>query len=96
MEYDGKVNRAFKEARRYLSSLDPPPTSSKPHVKFQRLEIPKFESNPKRYFKWEETFNRFTENFDINSKYNYLLASTVGEANKYVANRSNFIDAMSK
>ena len=67
-----------------------------PYFKLQRLEVPKFHSEPKQYHKWKATFDRFTKECDDNAKYDYLLACTVGDTQHYVENRSNFTDAMIK
>ena len=58
--YDFKVNRAIKEARRHLA-VDVPHVSNKSHVKFQKLSIPKFDCDPKTFLKWKQTFERFTK-----------------------------------
>ena len=53
MSYDKKVNMAIKEASCYISrktSPIPTFTPSPTHIKFKKLEIPKFDSDPKKFF----------------------------------------------
>ena len=94
--YDKRVNRAIKEARSYIAIRLEEAKPQKPAVKFKRLEIPKFDSDPKKFFKWRETFLRFTNDFDDGTKYDYLFSNTVGDAHTYVSNRREFKDAMNK
>ena len=70
-----------------------PPTT---YVKLQKLEIPKYKSYPKNFHKWKGMFERYTKECGDEAKYDYLLAATEGEAQRYVENRSNFGEAMVK
>ena len=96
-EYDLKANLAIKEARKYISERETPlpwPTNQSPKLK--KLEIPKFESEPKDFFQWKEKFERFTASLDEESKYDYLFVSTTGKAHHYVANKGSYGEAMEK
>ena len=62
----------------------------------KKLEIPTFNSDPKMYHKWKQTFLRYTSNYDEEAKYDYLLSHTEGEANRYIANRREFSEAIEK
>ena len=77
--YDVKANLAIKEGRRYLVCKETSVAALKQPIKLQKLEIPKFHSDTKSYFRWKEKFERFTAHFDLDSKYDYLFASTMGE-----------------
>ena len=86
----------YKDARRYLAGIELVWKPDKPPIKFKKLEIPKFNSDPKNFFKWKEKFERFTGHLDANSKYDYLFASTMGLAHHYVANKSDYNEAMER
>ena len=96
-EYDLKSNHAIKEGRRYIAGIEPWVDAKPPVlVKLKKLEIPKFNADSKSFFKWKEKFERFTWHLDNDSKYDYLFVSTTGKAHHYVANKSNYDEAMDK
>ena len=96
--YNKKVIFAIKEAKSYILRISPPTAPSLPaaHIKLKRLEIPKFDSDPKKFMKWKEIFERFTKGLDETTKYDYLLNCTLGEAQNYVSNRNDYDAAMAK
>ena len=101
-KYDETVMTTISAAREYLDSTERPqlttatdnlPSSSQ-HVKLQKLRIPCFESRPRQYLKWKETFERYTVDLSHDIKYDYLLESTKGEAHNFVENCTNYLDAI--
>ena len=97
-DYDMRVNKVVKMARTHMDEMKAARAKKeeKIPVKVKKLEIPTFYSEPKKFYKWQETFLRFTKDFDDDTKYDYLLSHTEGEAHKYVENRREFRDAMFK
>ena len=95
--YDKKVNLAIKEAREHIDLLkEAADAKKKMPVKIKKLDVPKFKSEPKSYYKWKETFLRYTNGFDNEVRYDYLFSHTEGEAHTYVANRRTFQEAIDK
>ena len=93
--YDAKTNEIIKQARIYSDGTGPVATTVK-HVKLKKLEIPKFSGDPKDFYKWKSVYDRYTKDYDEETKYDYLLSSTLGEARRYVENRSTFDEAMTR
>ena len=72
--YDKKANEAIKLANMYLEQSFPenrPPSQS--YVKLQRLEIPKFKSDPKNFHKCKGMFERYTKECGDEEKYDYSI-----------------------
>ena len=89
-EYDARTSCTIREAREYISDKYPSPDKMpSASIKLKELEIPKFEGDPKRFFKWKDIFERYTKGCNEQSKYDYLLTSTFGEPLRYVENRSH-------
>ena len=87
-DYDVKTNLVIKEASMHiLNKFAPSDIRHPPYVRLKKSEIPKFDSNPKTFYKWKSIFERYTKECDEESKYEYLLTSTVGESFRYVENR---------
>ena len=96
-KYDEIVNIVITGAREYLKTLSgihDNPVPIAPFEKMKKLKLPLFESQPRKYLKWKETFERYTVNLTDDIKYDYLLESTKGKAHEYVENTSNFINAI--
>ena len=95
--YDAKTNETVKKAREYIEK-NADATRSQPvtHVKLKKLELPKFNGDPKEYHKWKGIYDRFTNECDDETKYDYLLSSTTGEARRYVENKANFTEAIQR
>ena len=91
--YDGKVNKEISNAREYIDHCETDQKNELP-VKLEKLSIPVFESDPKKFLKWKETFERYTDKIKMDIKYDYLLFSTKGKSNDLVSNKSSYIDAM--
>ena len=94
--FDVKANLAIKEDRRYLVYKETSVAALKQPIKLQKLEIPKFHSDTKSFFRWKEKFERYTAHLDPDSKYDYLFTSTTGDAYHYVENKNNYKEAMEK
>ena len=94
--YDERTNTAIKRAG--ITSGITSSSLSEKHtmVKIQKLQLPKFESSHKLYFKWKATFERYTKDFDYDTKYDYLYSYTEGKAHEYVSTKSTYQDAMNK
>lgn len=93
-EYDMRASKAIREAREYNYARE---RESEDHrFKLQKLEIPKFKSDMKTFFKWRSIFERLTRKCSDETKYDYLLNSTEGESRRYVENRNTYDDAMEK
>ena len=95
--YYGYVDRAdvvLRHARKSMKSDVELVTPSS--VKIKKLEVPKFNSSHKSYFKWKSTFERYTSGLDAAIKYDYLLSCTQGGSNEYVNNKSTYSEAISK
>ena len=92
--YDAKTNEAVKQARKYIDDEDTTKLQPVKHVKLKKLELPKFNGDPKDYYKWKGIYDRFTNECDEETKYDYLLSSTTGEARRYVENKANFTEAI--
>ena len=90
-------NETVKKAREYIEK-NADATMSQPvtHVKLKKLELPKFNGDPKEYHKWKGIYDRFTNECDDETKYDYLLSSTTGEARRYVENKANFTEAIQR
>ena len=89
--YDSKTNEAIKKAREYIdiSEVAAQITIDKSKsVKLKKLEVPKFSGDSKDYYKWKSVYERFTKDCDEETRYDYLLTSTSGEARKYVENKT--------
>ena len=99
-EYVKRTAIAIKEARAYLEVLDQDQqliqANTDASIKLKRLEIPKFKSEPTKFYKWKRMFERFTQRCDDALKYDYLLCCTDGEARRYVENRNDYAVAMEK
>ena len=93
--YIKKSSLAIKEAREYLSQK-PVYVKVDEAVKLQKLELPKFKSEPTKFHKWRKIFERLTQHCDRELKYDYLLSCTDGEAHRYVENRNDYVVAMEK
>ena len=92
-----KVILTITAAREYLDTdAQTSPIAPSTYVKIQKLKIPLFESHPRKYLKWKETFERYTVNLSDEVKYDYLVESTKGDAHNYVSNTSNYRDAIAK
>lgn len=89
------MNLVIKEARGYIDELKEPEKAKKTtSIKVKKLDVPKFDSDPKSYYKWKETFLRYTKEFEDEARYDYLFSHTEGEAHSYVANRCTFYEAI--
>ena len=97
-DYDRKSAQAVKDARRVISEMVErrPPVMTEEHVKLKKLEIPKFNSDPTKFYKWKDVFERFTKTCTAEMKYDYLLTCTTGEANRYVENKGSYNEAMER
>ena len=51
--YDVKANLAIKDGRRYLVYKEASAAALKQPIKLQKLEIPKFHSDTKTFFRWK-------------------------------------------
>ena len=65
-------------------------------VKLKKLDVPKFNGDPRSFYKWKNIYERYTKNLSNEMKYDYLLASTEGEAKRYVENRLTYEAAIQK
>ena len=88
-------NKEIKAARDYIESQTLS-TKMEGVVRLKKLEIPTFKSEPTKFHKWRRTFERLTNQFDYDLKYDYLLNCTEGEAHRYVENRNDYVLAMDK
>ena len=90
------MNDILASARKYVKGLqnEDAPTTGAGFVKIQKLKIPVFESKPRKYLQWKETFNRYTVNLSQEVKYDYLLENTKGDAHDYVENSKTFENAI--
>ena len=68
--YDVRTNKAVKTARDYIGRIESAIAEEKKskQVKLQKLQIPKFESDPKDYYKWKAD-ERYTQEFSDEIKY---------------------------
>ena len=96
--YDAKTNEAIKRAREYVEHTEFIKTDVEKtkHVKLKKLEIPKFGGDPKEYYKWKSVYERYTKEYDDETKYDYLLNSTSGEARRYVENKTTYNEAITR
>ena len=95
-KYDVATNDAIKSARDYieLTEATNETTEKCKHVRLKKLEIPKFEGDPKDYYKWKSIYERYTKEYDDETKYDYLLNSMMGEARRYVENKATYDEAI--
>ena len=87
--YDDKVNRAIYNARTYIKYIEEAVRNEIP-VKLEKIKLPEFDSNTKKYLKWKETFVRYTKSLNDDVKYDYLLNCTKGKSNEMVSNKSTY------
>ena len=61
--YNVRVNKITVEGRNYVTMLDEAEMHNRRDrsVKLQKVVVPKFDSDPKVFYKWKETFERFTK-----------------------------------
>ena len=73
--YDINVTDVIVTARKYLDELGHTQAERSAVVtsvvKFQKLQIPVFDSQPRKYLKWKATFERYTDNVRAEVKYDY-------------------------
>ena len=93
-EYDDRVNQAIMKANLLMDPSAGIKGKTPVSVKIEKLQLPKFNSSPKNYFKWKSTFERYLQGYDEKAKYDYLLSHTTGRANKYVASKSTYLEAI--
>ena len=74
--YVQKVNIEISTSRAYLNSIGKSEEPSVPPVKIEKLSVPLFESEPRKYLKWKTTFERYTRYLTDDIKYDYLLTHT--------------------
>ena len=91
--YDVKVNKEVSRGRGYIQDIEKS-SKNEPAVKLSKLSIPVFESDPKKYLKWKNTFERYTNTLNSEVKSDYLLSSTKGKSNDLVFNRSTYHEAI--
>ena len=92
-DYDEKMNIGISNARIYIRQLLRNDNAELP-VKITKLSMPVFESEPKKYRKWINTFERYTNTLNSEIKYDYLLANTKGKANDLISNRGTYKEAI--
>ena len=91
--YDDKVNRVIRLARNTIKISEDAKKNDVP-VKLEKLKIPEFNSDTKRYLKWKETFERYTKSLNDEIKYDYLLSSTKGRSKELVGNKATYDEAI--
>ena len=94
--YVTTVSQGIALARQYVETEKGLSRTRDPSVKIQRLKIPVFDSKPRKYLKWRNTFERYTRGVSDEIRYDYLLESTTGKAHNYVENRTSYDEALSK
>ena len=101
-EYDAKTNDIIKQAREHILGIesttktDAVKTDAGKYVRLKKLEVPKFSGDCKDYYKWKSIYERFTKDYDHETKYDYLLTSTSGEARRYVENKRTYAEAITR
>ena len=96
-KYDREFNAEISETRKYLEATKATaeyPTNSM--IKLQKLKIPVFDSQPRKYLKWKGIFEQYTSHLSEEIKYDYLVASSNGRANEYVTNTASYNEAITK
>ena len=99
MAYDAKTNDTIKTARVYVDeskSVAKAESEDAKQVKLKKIEVPCFSGIAKDYYKWKSIFERYMKNRDHETKYDYLLTSTTGEARKYVENKATYDEAITR
>ena len=92
--YDEKVNQSIiAHAREYIQHRETRTMNEVP-VKLVRLTVPVFESDHKKYLKWKETFERYTNSLTEEVKYDYLLSCTKGKSNELVSNKKGYWEVL--
>ena len=96
--YDTKTNEVIKVARDYIENRNSNYDTEKKlaHVRLKKLDVPKFDGDPKTFYKWKSVYERYTMNCDPETKYDYLLTSMTGEARRYVENKMTYDEAMAR
>ena len=97
--YDTKVNMAIREAKEYMDRQYTPPVrmfhGDMAHMaKLKKLEIPTFRSEHREYFIWKKMFERYTEQLDDITKYDYLFTYTDGESNTLIKGKETYDSAI--
>ena len=97
--YDLKTNDTVEKAREYINSVkteEKEKNEEAKQVKLKEIEVPQFSGHAKDYYKWKSLFERYMKNRNDETKYDYLLTSTMGEAKTYVENKTTYVEAMTR
>ena len=81
--YDEKDNQSIARAREYIQHRVTRTKNEFP-VKLTKLTVPVFESDHKKYLRWKETFERYTNSLTDDVKSDYFLSCTKGKSNELV------------
>ena len=95
-DYNQRANIAIRSLAKIKNKSNESKESTFREAKVEKLKLPKFDSSPKLYFKWKKTFERYLKQFDDETKYDYLLTHTLGEAHEYVSNKGTYMEAIEK
>ena len=90
-KYDREFNAEISEATKATTEY---PINSM--IKLQKLKIPVFDSQLRKYLKWKGIFERYIRHLSEEIKYDYLLARSNGRANEYVTNTASYNEAITK
>ena len=98
IDYDEKTNETIRQARKYIEDANAAKadTVNLKQVRLKKIEVPVFSGNAKEYYKWKNVYERYMKHHDDETKYDYLLTSTLGEARKYVENKATYDEAITR
>ena len=93
-EYDYRANCTIAHTNRLINPTTDIEKKTELNIKLEKLKLPVFNSCAKSYFRWKSTFERYIKHLDSQTKYEYLFSHTTGKAHEYVANNSDYRQAI--